>query len=77
MGIFSFPIRPRVNRVLRTRLAGAGTVLGGLSLAMQALFLPPDSLTQLHSPVPVSRPSDGKRKAGKVGWVGICLASVY
>jgi hypothetical protein len=58
-GQFNSRTRPRVNRILRNQLAGDGTQLGGLSFALQALFLPPDSATQLHSPVPVSRHSEG------------------
>jgi hypothetical protein len=51
-GHFLIPrTRPRVNCVLRNQLAGYGTQLGGLTFALQALFLPPASPTQLHSPV--------------------------
>jgi hypothetical protein len=49
MGIFNSGTRPRVNRVLRNQLAR------GLSFALQALFLPPDSPTQLQSPFSVTR----------------------
>ena len=44
MGIFNSRTRPRGNRGLRYPLAGdVLTLLGGLSSALQALFLPPDS----------------------------------
>ena len=59
MGIFNSRTRPRVNQV--TEPAGGWcTQLGGLSFALQALFLPPDSPTQLqNSPASVSRDLKG------------------
>ena len=45
MGIFNSRTRPRVNRSYGPA-GGWRTQVGGLSFAMQALFFPPDSLTQ-------------------------------
>ena len=45
---FNSRTRPRVNRV--TEPAGGWCIqIGGLSFALQALFLPPDSPTQLQT----------------------------
>ena len=65
-----------MNRVLRNQLVG--DVLGGLSFALQALFLPPDPPTQLQTvQFPYLDTWMAFKECGKVGWVGIGLASVY
>jgi len=43
MGIFKFPYTPSCEPRLREPAGGWFTQLGGLSFALQALFLPPDS----------------------------------
>jgi hypothetical protein len=47
------------------------TQLGGLLFALQALFLPSDSPTQLQSSSCILTPGRYLRNAGKVGWVAI------
>jgi hypothetical protein len=48
MGIFNSRTRPRVNRSYEPA-GGWRAEFGGLSFALQALFLPPDTPTQLQT----------------------------
>jgi hypothetical protein len=49
MGIFKFPYTPSCEPRLTEPPGGWCTQLDGLSFMLQALFLPPDSSTQLQT----------------------------
>jgi len=49
MGIFKFPYTPSCEPRLTKPAGGLCTKRGGLSFALQALYLPPDSPTQLQT----------------------------
>ena len=49
MGIFQFPYTPSCEPCLTEPAGGCCTQLGGLSFALQALFLPPDSRSSQSS----------------------------
>ena len=49
MGIFLIPVHALVWTASTEPAGGWRTQLGGLSFALQALFLPPDSPTQLQT----------------------------
>ena len=74
---FFIPVHALVWTASSESAGGWRTQLGGLSFALQALFIPPPLPSYRQSSFLIPTLGRYLRNAGKVGWVGIRLASVY